>query len=292
MSYLCIVIPSPHGEAFPRLHLQAEGEKTAGSPPQSMEAEKKTRNTPEKPYCRAPRRAGAEGRETGKTPLSTMLNYSIVMRSINSNLLNINQAKSRINAAKAAGQTPAQEDVELVATEKKRAFAVAQYTEVMNIERFARHIATHGSVYSRADISAILYMAVDCLRELLLEGKKIRLGDLGDFYVTISSKGADSADKFTSQLITAVNVVWEGGSPFKNLLSDAEFNLVPSRGAQAALLKAVKAGQDTGEDTTDPGTTPEGSGGSDPGTNSGSGDTGSGSDTGGSGDSDSGPSFT
>ena len=31
-----------------------------------------------------------------------MLNYSIVMRSINSNLLNINQAKSRINAAKAA----------------------------------------------------------------------------------------------------------------------------------------------------------------------------------------------
>ena len=55
---------------------------------------------------------------------------------------------------------------------------MAQYTEVMNIERFARHIATHGSVYSRADISAILYMAVDCLRELLLEGKKIRLGDL------------------------------------------------------------------------------------------------------------------
>ena len=45
---------------------------------------------------------GAEGRETGKTPLSAMLNYSIVMRSINSNLLNINQAKSRINAAKAA----------------------------------------------------------------------------------------------------------------------------------------------------------------------------------------------
>ena len=102
MSYLCIVIPKPHGEAFPRLHLQAEGENTAGSPPQPMEAEKKTRNTPEKPYCRAPRREGAEGRETGKTPLSAMLNYSIVMRSINSNLLNINQAKSRINAAKAA----------------------------------------------------------------------------------------------------------------------------------------------------------------------------------------------
>ena len=190
-----------------------------------------------------------------------MLNYSIVMRSINSNLLNINQAKKRINEAKAAGQAPAQEDLDLVATEKKRAYAVAQYTEVMSIERFARHIASHGCVYSRADISAILYMAVDCMRELLLEGKKIRLGDLGDFYVTISSKGADSAEKFTSQLITAVNVVWDGGPQFKNMLPDAEFNLVPSRTAQAAILKAVKAGQDMGTDPDDTGTDPDNQGG-------------------------------
>ena len=85
-----------------------------------------------------------------------MLNYSIVMRSINSNLLNINQAKKRINEAKAAGQAPAQEDLDLVATEKKRAYAVAQYTEVMSIERFARHIASHGCVPSRTAQAAIL----------------------------------------------------------------------------------------------------------------------------------------
>ena len=41
----------------------------------------------------------------------------------------------------------------------------------MGIERFARHIADHGTTYSRADIMAILYMAVDCMREQLLEGK-------------------------------------------------------------------------------------------------------------------------
>ena len=45
----------------------------------------------------------------------------------------------------------------------------------MIIEKFAKHITSHGSVYSRADISAILYIAVDCMREMLLEGKKIRL---------------------------------------------------------------------------------------------------------------------
>ena len=197
-----------------------------------------------------------------------MINYSIVMRSVNANLFDINQAKSRINKAKENGETPAQADLDLVATEKQNAFAIAQYADVMTIEKFAKHIATHGCVYSRADISAILYMAVDCMREQLLEGKKIRLGDLGDFSVSLQSKGAESADKFSAQNITGVNVNWECGSEFKNLLADAEFNLVASRSAQAAVLKAIKAGE-TVVDLNNPeadggndggGNTPSGSG--------------------------------
>ena len=202
-----------------------------------------------------------------------MINYSIVMRSVNANLFDINQAKSRIKAAEKAGQTPSPEDVALVATEKQNAFAIAQYADVMTIEKFAKHIATHGCVYSRADISAILYMAVDCMREQLLEGKKIRLGDLGDFSVSLQSKGAESADKFSAQNITAVNVNWECGSEFKNLLTDAEFNLVASRSAQAAVLKAIKAGE-TVVDLNNP----EGDGGNDGGGNTPSG---SGSESGG-----------
>ena len=64
-------------------------------------------------------------------------------------------------------------------------------------------------------------MTVDCMREQLLEGKKIRLGDLGDFSILLSSKGAE----------------------FKNLIADAEFNLVASRSAQAAVIKAIKEGK-------------------------------------------------
>ena len=172
-----------------------------------------------------------------------MINYSIVMRSVNANLLEINQAKSRINQAKKEGKNPDQKDLDLVKTEKQNAFAISQYTDVMTIEKFAKHITSHGSVYSRADISAILYMAVDCMREMLLEGKKIRLGDLGDFSLLLSSKGAETADKFTAQNITQVKVQWEPGKEFKNLLDDAEFNLVASRSAQAAVLKAIKEGK-------------------------------------------------
>ena len=172
-----------------------------------------------------------------------MINYSIVMRSVNANLLEINQAKSRINQAKQEGKNPEKKDLDLVKTEKQNAFAISQYTDVMTIEKFAKHITSHGSVYSRADISAILYMAVDCMREMLLEGKKIRLGDLGDFSLLLSSKGAETADKFTAQNITNVKVQWDPGQQFKNLLDDAEFNLVASRSAQAAVIKAIKEGK-------------------------------------------------
>ena len=165
-----------------------------------------------------------------------MINYSIVMRSVNANLLEINQAKKD-------GKEPEKKDTDLVKTEKQNAFAISQYTDVMTIEKFAKHITSHGSVYSRADISAILYMAVDCMREMLLEGKKIRLGDLGDFSLLLSSKGAETADKFTAQNITNVKVQWDPGQQFKNLLDDAEFNLVASRSAQAAVIKAIKEGK-------------------------------------------------
>ena len=179
-----------------------------------------------------------------------MINYSIVMRSVNSNLLEINQARARVKAARMAGETPEQADLDLIATEERRAFAVAQYAEVMTIEKFAKHIATHGCVYSRADISAILYMAVDCMRELLLDGKKVRLGDLGDFSVSLSSRGAADAQSFTAQNITDVKVVWDAGGEFKTLLADAEVNLVASRAAQAKVIKAIKAGENSGDLST------------------------------------------
>ena len=186
------------------------------------------------------------------------------MRSVNANLLEINQAKSRINQAKKEGTIPDPKDLELVKTEKQNAFAISQYTDIMTIEKFAKHITSHGSVYSRADISAILYIAVDCMREMLLEGKKIRLGDLGDFSLLLTSKGAEAADKSTSQNITGVKVLWEPGQEVKNLRDDAEFNLVASRSAQAADIKAIKEGK-TNVDLNAPTTPHNTPGGSTPG---------------------------
>ena len=220
--------------------------------------------------------------------LTTMVNYSLVLRSVNTNLIEINQAKARIKAAKAQGTTPKTEDTNLVKTEQQKVFAVAQYAEVMDLSKFSKHISTHGCVYGHADINAVLNIAVDHIREELLEGKKIRLGALGDFYITLSSNGVADASTFTAQNITDVKVQWEPGPDFKNLINEAEFNLVAPRSAQAKLIKAVKEGKDSVDLTSPDGggnTTTGGSGsqgGSTPGGDSGSTTTGGGSQSSGS----------
>lgn len=125
-----------------------------------------------------------------------------------------------------------------------RYYAFAQSSQVMNIDEFAKHIATHGCVYKRADIAAVLTMAVDCLREMLLNGVKVQLGDLGSFYVTFSSEGTLSAGEFNPDIhIKSVNVNWERGTEFLNLKEEAKYNLVAIRAVQKKVLKAVKNGE-------------------------------------------------
>lgn len=128
----------------------------------------------------------------------------------------------------------------------KKAYASAQYAEVMDINEFAEHIASHGCVYKRADIVAILTMSVDCMREQLLAGQKIQLGDLGDFAVSINSTGAEKAQDYNPAIhIYKLKVNWTPGARFRNLLDDATFNLVATRKAARQVVKALKAGKTT-----------------------------------------------
>ena len=124
------------------------------------------------------------------------------------------------------------------------AYAKAQVNDVMSFRKFVQHIADHGG-YTRGKVKGVLSDMCTCLVEMLLEGKKIQLDELGDFWISLSSDGAESCEKFTADNIKAVNIVFTPGVDFENLLSRAEFETVASRSAQAATLKAEKTGKST-----------------------------------------------
>ncbi len=85
--------------------------------------------------------------------------------------------------------------------------------------------------------------------------------------------------------IKDVLVKWSPGSRFCNLHSEAVFNLVPSRKMAAALLKAIKAGDESMDLVEDETTTESGNTGND-GTGSSDDNTDSGTTSGGSNDDD------
>ena len=121
-----------------------------------------------------------------------------------------------------------------------KAYATAQMTERLELDAFAEHISGHNSPFSKGMVKGILTDAVSCLREMLLEGKRICLGDLGTFSVELASDGARTTNEFSAQNIKEVNVRWSPGKKFKNLRDVATFQLVPNRTAQADAIEVIK----------------------------------------------------
>ena len=129
--------------------------------------------------------------------------------------------------------------------EGPKAYAKNQVNEIWTLEKFAKHIADHNGVYSRGTVKGVLSDMCECLVEQLLNGNKIQLGELGTFGISISSTPAETLEKFTAKNIKAVNILFAPGEDFDNLIGRAEFNLVASRAAQNATLKAEKSNEKT-----------------------------------------------
>ena len=121
-----------------------------------------------------------------------------------------------------------------------KAYGTAQIHESLTFDDFCKHIADHNSPFSKGTVKGILTDAVNCLREQLLAGNAVNLGDLGRFHVELKTKGATTTEEFTTDNILEVNPRWTMGKRFKNLRSDATFQLVPGRAAQADAIEVIR----------------------------------------------------
>lgn len=97
--------------------------------------------------------------------------------------------------------------------------------ELMEFDEFIGHMANHHCAFSEATIRGVIIEMETCLRELLLEGRAVRLDDLGIFTVGLTTQGMESSDSFTANCIKGVSVNLYLGKRFRarNLLADARF---------------------------------------------------------------------
>ena len=89
---------------------------------------------------------------------------------------------------------------------KKKWYATAVTDREVDFEGFVSHISDHGSPYSRGTIHGVLMDALDHLQELILDGKSVRLSDLGLFSIGMTSKAEDTKEKVTAASVEGVHL--------------------------------------------------------------------------------------
>ncbi len=76
-------------------------------------------------------------------------------------------------------------------------YARLKADKMVDFAGLVEHMATHNSPFTEGTISAVLTDMLACIKELILDGKSVRLGDLGILSVQISSTSAETAAEWS-----------------------------------------------------------------------------------------------
>ena len=77
-------------------------------------------------------------------------------------------------------------------------FAYPMIEETLNLDALSEHMSHHNSLYPKGVIKGLLTDMIACIKELLLEGKNVKIDDLAIFSLGIRNKkgGSTSEDEF------------------------------------------------------------------------------------------------
>ncbi len=69
-------------------------------------------------------------------------------------------------------------------------------TKTMTYQELCKHMSEHNSVYGEDVCLGVANKLQSCMLEQLLEGKKVQFGELGVFYLSVKSTGANKEEDF------------------------------------------------------------------------------------------------
>ena len=152
----------------------------------------------------------------------------------------------------------------------------------MNFEEFVDHISSHNSPYSRGTVHGVMMDMLDCLKELILDGKSVRLGDLGLFSIGMKSHGELTKDKVSAASVEDIHLIVRNTRSWSNseLKKLCKITAYDSYGAEGADGGGTNPGGGTSGGNTSQGDSGTQGGGTSGGTGSENTGQGGGSDSG------------
>ncbi len=111
-------------------------------------------------------------------------------------------------------------------------YATAQYTEVQSIEGFIRKVCHRFHSMDAGQVMSVLHAVTETLYHEMLEGRRVEVEPLGEFYPVINGVGAKSRANFARANIKDVKVNWVPGKRLSQLKREAKFKLTSTRKVQ------------------------------------------------------------
>lgn len=108
----------------------------------------------------------------------------------------------------------------------QKAFARMPPTEKVDLRELVEDMVRKGSVAPKSLMKGFFCDIFDSLVYFLLEGRRVKLGEIGSFSLSLKSEATASADEFTKENIKGVSIVFTPSREMKEHLAHAEFKRI------------------------------------------------------------------
>ena len=134
-------------------------------------------------------------------------------------------------------------------------------TKTMTYQELCKHMSEHDSVYGEDVCLGVANKLQNCMLEQLLEGKKVQFGELGVFYLSVKSTGADKEEDFN--LGININGLFLCFAPSRTDVNNLSSKMLKKKASFVNIKDLIESKTKTtstsGSDTTDSGSTNTGS---------------------------------
>ena len=140
-------------------------------------------------------------------------------------------------------------------------------TKTMTYQELCKHMSEHNSVFGEDVCLGVANKLQNCMLEQLLEGKKVQFGELGVFYLSVKSSGADKEEDYN--LGANINGLYLCFAPSRTDVNNLSSKMLKKKASfmnvkdlLSAAKSAASSSTPSGGDTPSGGTdTPSGGGG-------------------------------
>jgi predicted histone-like DNA-binding protein len=130
----------------------------------------------------------------------------------------------------------------------KKFYAQVVSSGELTMRALSKEIASRSTTVSDTDALAVLNDLTHILAERLAEGLIARLGNFGDFTISISSTGVEEEKKFTAANIHSPKILFRPGLDLQEMLKNLQYQKVARRPSNKTKPSTPPADGDDDDD--------------------------------------------